>query len=316
MTDLKRTFFLEQLIDPVSKKSLVSIEEELLFFSEDLTHPIHRGIPIVIDANESIFSIEDIVKEVPTAQDASYRKKSLKTLVRQKVLPSLSQDFTLVERYQKLATIYATSRILVIGAGAKVTWYKDLFPNALVITSDIHTQFKADIVIDAHQIPFKDHTFDLIIAGQVLEHCFKPWVVAQEIERVCKKGGNMLIEVPFNFPYHSPPYDFFRFTFTGLRSLFPKSRLEQCEIGEGNASTVAIYNSQWMVDLFSNRYMRSAMLFISRLLFGWMKYVDKLFKKVNLRTVSIPKGFSMLFEKDDVLRSNTDLLKEYYGLKK
>lgn len=316
MIDSKTDFFLKNMIEPMSSGRLASITKDYILFEPDIKFPVHEGIPVIIDEKQSIFKISDILKEIATTQNAKYRKKSIKTIVRQKVLPSLSQDFNLHKRYENLASQHKGSTVLIIGAGDKIAWYNNIFRDSVVITSDVHSQFKPDLVFDSHQIPFADGCFDLIIAGQVLEHTFKPWIVAQEIERVCKKGGNMLIEVPFNFPYHSPPFDFFRFTYTGLRSLFPKSRLEYCEIGEGNASTIAIYNSQWMVDLFSNRFIRSVMLFISRILFGWMKYVDKLFKKVNLRTVSIPKGFSMLFEKDDIFRSNTELLKEYYELEK
>ena len=57
------------------------------------------------------------------------------------------------------------------------------------------------------------------------------------------------------------------------------------------------------------------MLFISRFLFGWLKYIDLLRKKESTRSISIPKGFSMIFEKDSIERSNIELLKEYYDLK-
>lgn len=135
------------------------------------------------------------------------------------------------------------------------------------------------------------------------------------MERVTKIGGYLLVEVPFNFPYHSPPYDFFRFTYTGLRSLFAKCSLYSYEASEGNASTVAVFNAQFLVDLFSNRYLRIGMLFLSRFLFGWIKYIDLLRKNSTYKSTFSPMGISMIFKKDNKQRSNIELLDEFYKLK-
>ena len=312
---MKDQFFFDKLIHPVSQAGLKSINKNNIEFKCKSELPIVNNIPIIIDESQSIFKIDDIIKNVPTTQSSTFRNRSLKNTIRKDFLPSLSKDFTLEKRYLELAGKFAGKKILIIGCGDKIEFYNDIFKNSFVINSDVHVQFSPDIVFDSHQIPFSNETFDLIIAAQVLEHTFKPWIVAEELERVVKLGGDLLIEVPFNFPYHSPPYDFFRFTFTGLRSLFPKSKLIKYEVPEGNASTVATFNSDFMINLFSNRYLRMLMLFISRFLFGWLKYIDLLRKKESLRSISIPKGFSMVFEKDGIERSNIELLKEYFDLK-
>ena len=312
----KKDFFKESLLNPVTQEMVKHIDETEIEFTCSSKFPVRDGTPIIIDEMESIFSIDDIISKKATTQDSNYRKKSLKNTIRQKVLPSLSKDYTLIERYEMLAKKHINGKILIIGSGDKVEWYKSLFSEkALVIASDVHSQFNPDIVFDCHQIPFINETFDLVIAGQVLEHTFKPWIAAKEIERVTKVSGNILIEVPFNFPYHSPPYDFYRFTFTGLRSLFPTSNLNDFEITEGKASTVAIFNSQFLIECFSSRGARIVMLFISRILFGWLKYLDRLGKKKSIRSLSMPKGFSMTFEKDNINRKNYDLLNEYFDIK-
>jgi len=58
----------------------------------------------------------------------------------------------------------------------------------------------------------------------------KPWVVASEIERVLKPGGHCIVAAPFLFPKHEDPGDYFRFTTSGLESLFPNC--EKIESGE------------------------------------------------------------------------------------
>ncbi len=312
---MKDQFFFDKLINPVSLAGVKNITKSNIEFQCESKSPVINNIPIIIDESQSIFKLDDIVKNVPTTQSSTFRDKSLKNTIRKDILPSLSKDFTLNKRYLELAREFKGKKILIIGCGDKIELYNEIFKDSFVINSDVHVQFSPDIVFDSHQIPFSDETFDLVIAAQVLEHTFKPWVVAKELERVVNLKGKLLIEVPFNFPYHSPPYDFFRFTFTGLRSLFPNSRLVKYEVPEGNASTVATFNSDFMINLFSNRYLRMMMLFISRFLFGWLKYIDLLRKKESTRSISIPKGFSMIFEKDSIERSNIELLKEYFDLK-
>lgn len=312
---MKLEFLKENLINPITKKGCKSLNSDELIFECDNTFKVLNNIPVIIDESNSIFKIEDILKKTPTAQNSNYRNESLKNTFRKKILPALSKDFNQMDRYKELARKVNIRSILVIGAGDKVGFYNKMFKNSLVITSDIHLQFSPDLVFDAHQIPFKDDSFDLIIASQVLEHTFKPWQVANELERVIKKEGYLLVETPFNFPYHSPPYDFFRFTFTGLRSLFPKCSLDSFEASEGSATTVAVFNAQFLIDLFSNRYLRMFMLLTSRFLFGWIKYLDLLKRKNTYLSTFSSMGFSMIFKKDNRKRGGIELLDEFYKLK-
>lgn len=49
---------------------------------------------------------------------------------------------------------------------------------------------------DAHKLNFKSNTFEAVFALEVMEHVFKPQVVLQEIKRVLKKNGYVIILVP------------------------------------------------------------------------------------------------------------------------
>lgn len=312
---MKKAFIKEYLVNPINGSEINTISNDEIIFNCKTRFPLKDNIPIIINEVCSLFTIKDILNVKSTTQNSTYRNNNFKNYIRKKLLPSLSKDFTQKKRYQDLSNKFANKNVLIIGSGDKVAYYNDIFSNSLIINSDVHLQFKPDIVFDAHEIPFKDETFDLVIASQVLEHTFKPWEVAKEIERVVKVNGEILIEVPFIFQYHGPPYDFFRFTYSGLRSLFSESQLISYEAPEGKAATIASMNSSFLIELFSNRFLRMVALFISRILFGLVKYIDLLYSSKSLRSTTLPKGIVMLFKKDAIKRSNIILLEDYFNLK-
>ncbi|MBI2442988.1 MAG: class I SAM-dependent methyltransferase [Candidatus Levybacteria bacterium] len=48
---------------------------------------------------------------------------------------------------------------------------------------------------DAHKLPFKNSSFDVVICTEVLEHVIDPLAVVKEIERVLVPGGRAIIEM-------------------------------------------------------------------------------------------------------------------------
>lgn len=308
---------IENIIHPDSHSKLLKATEEYFLFEDQSKLRVYKGIPILF-SKESIFNDDDIFTDKITTQDADHlNTANLKNFIRRKTLPSLCTDFNIEKRYYDLSKLLPKeSKVLIIGAGEKIDYYKNKFSDCTVTTSDVHCQFKPDYVFDGHFIPFADNTFDLVLAAQVIEHTMNPWKFCAELQRITKIGGLLQIEAPQNFPYHAEPYDFFRFTYTGMRSLFPQCEVVDSEITEGNASMVAVTISNYMVSISSKRLIRSCWLFITRLAFGWMKYLDKLTPNINRRTVSMPKGYAFTFKKDNQVRKPIDLLNEFYKLKK
>lgn len=82
----------------------------------------------------------------------------------------------------------------------------------------------ADILADAHTIPFKDETFDCVLSYAVLEHLHNPFVAITEIERVLKPGGVYVGTVSQGEPFHG---SYFHHTSWGMISLISSvSKLE------------------------------------------------------------------------------------------
>ena len=69
---------------------------------------------------------------------------------------------------------------------------------------------------------FKNNKFDVIFIYEVLEHVDKPFEASNELFRVLKPGGTLLLSTPFIFGIHDAPYDYWRFTKYGLKNLFYK----------------------------------------------------------------------------------------------
>ena len=111
---------------------------------------------------------------------------------------------------------------LDIGCGDRM--YKELFPNSICV--DIDRSRHPDIVADVHHMDvFESGTFDCILCTEVLEHCYAPWKAADEMLRVLKPGGILLLSTRFVYPLHDTPHDYYRFTKYGLKTLFSKYRI-------------------------------------------------------------------------------------------
>jgi ubiquinone/menaquinone biosynthesis C-methylase UbiE len=56
----------------------------------------------------------------------------------------------------------------------------------------------------------------------VLEHVAEPEQLWDEMYRILKKGGRILMNVPFYYWLHEPPYDYYRYTEYCLRRMAEK----------------------------------------------------------------------------------------------
>lgn len=64
-------------------------------------------------------------------------------------------------------------------------------------TGDLESPL-ADVMMDVHDIPFEDGTFDVLFCNHVLEHVEDDIKVMQEIRRVLKPGGWAILQSPMD----------------------------------------------------------------------------------------------------------------------
>lgn len=74
-----------------------------------------------------------------------------------------------------------------------------------------------DFHYDIHDLKFDDNRFDLVVCISILEHVPNPQKAIAELNRVLKPGGEVWVQLPFQFPYHEAPKDYWRVSPDGLR---------------------------------------------------------------------------------------------------
>lgn len=81
---------------------------------------------------------------------------------------------------------------------------------------DKNRHAKVDYYYEDCRLPFDDMTFDNAISTQVFEHVYEIDEILDELYRVMKIKGYIVITVPLCNPEHETPFDFFRYTTYGI----------------------------------------------------------------------------------------------------
>jgi SAM-dependent methyltransferase len=117
-------------------------------------------------------------------------------------------------------------RLLDLGCGNQPyrEWYGNHTERSIAI--DAFVSNALDVTGLADRLPFKDASFDVVLATEVLEHVADADAAVGEIRRVLAPGGHAVVTVPFLYPTHEAPYDFRRFTHFGLVELLERQGLE------------------------------------------------------------------------------------------
>jgi SAM-dependent methyltransferase len=145
-------------------------------------------------------------------------------------------------------------RVLDVGCGDRP--YQPLFTAAAeVVGLDVPGNPHADIVGSIETIPVEDASFDLVVCLQVIEHVPDPAAAVRELRRIVRPGGQLLLSTHGVAPFHPNPEDHWRWTATGLQTLFAANgpwTLVTVTPGAGTAATTAMLVAH-AVDLLFKR---------------------------------------------------------------
>ena len=139
---------------------------------------------------------------------------------------ALSRKLTRVSLDRFIAS-HATAR-RTLDIGAQNGPYAAHFPHRVAL--DIRRGIGVQIIGDTQALGIADATFDVVLCTEVLEHLPEPQQAVDEMFRVLKPGGQLLLTTRFLFPIHDAPHDYFRYTKYGLRHLL--RRFEILELHE------------------------------------------------------------------------------------
>lgn len=82
-----------------------------------------------------------------------------------------------------------------------------------------------DVYGDAKALPIKSNYVSTVLMMDVLEHLPYPEKCINEIDRVLKPGGRLIVQTPFIYPLHDQPLDFCRLTEYGYEKLLERTNL-------------------------------------------------------------------------------------------
>lgn len=136
-----------------------------------------------------------------------------------RLMRSAIQNLTLPESSGPHTVLDVGARIV---DGQKLS-YATLFPNSAFTYVGMDVEAGANVnVVVAHPYDWaelKANSFDVVISGQALEHVPYFWDVFQEMARVLKPGGSLVVIVPSKGAVHRYPVDCYRFHPDGLMAL-------------------------------------------------------------------------------------------------
>lgn len=121
--------------------------------------------------------------------------------------------------------------IINLGSGTRII-------DPSILNVDIYPFVNVNIVTDAEHLPFKNSSLDMVICESLLEHAGKRGSVINEITRTIKPNGYIYVVVPFIYPYHDSPSDYFRWTKKGLEEDFGSFNIIKSGVYAGPAAAL------------------------------------------------------------------------------
>lgn len=134
--------------------------------------------------------------------------------------------------FQKYAPGYFTNgmKVLEIGPAGIPSVYKTIVNNSTITwdTLDIYDSYEGLTYVSKNEYnyPVESESYDLIISAQVIEHVKKIWLWLNELQRIVRKDGVIILINPVSWPYHPNPVDCWRIFPEGMKALCEQYELK------------------------------------------------------------------------------------------
>jgi len=114
--------------------------------------------------------------------------------------------------------IYEFGSFQVPGQNA-ISDLRPLFPNKEYVGCDMREGPGVDKILNLHALDLPSESVGMVICLDTMEHVEYPRKALDEIYRVLKPNGTLIMTSVMNFPIHEYPYDYWRFTPEAFKSL-------------------------------------------------------------------------------------------------
>lgn len=100
--------------------------------------------------------------------------------------------------------------------------FREFYKNNRYVGVDMEAGKNVDVVLDLTNGigNLTPGSFKLIIVCSVMEHSPRPWLMAENIQKLLSPTGILYSAHPWVWRYHKYPDDYFRFSHAGIKSMF------------------------------------------------------------------------------------------------
>ena len=206
----------------------------------------------------------------------------------------LTQKISRSHSDEHVAAYASDEPTLEVGAYGEPS-YGRYFPNRIGV--DIRPGPGVDRVASVYELPFPDDRFRNVLCMSVLEHLEDPACAIAEMHRVLTPGGRIIVSVPFLFPIHDAPGDYWRFTKFGLRHLFRDGwHIEKLTAEADMQSSLAILLQRvaFQTDMRLNKISKGLFFLTAKALDRFPRIATRVFGDIR-KKVEEPDAFAGAF---------------------
>jgi ubiquinone/menaquinone biosynthesis C-methylase UbiE len=199
---------LDYIVDPYTKNKL-KFENKNLLKSKNNEYKLNKEIPVLIDEkkinehlrNQIKYFEDEMLDKFNNYEIAEWQKNYVNLFldnfsdVKNKLILDCGSGsgYLTIELAKRGAFVISCDLTLMNLVKLKET------AKQLGLEKNI-----AFICCSAEDLPFKDNIFDYFISNAVIEHLPREVEAIQEIDRVTKKDGGVMVTVPLSYKYLNP----------------------------------------------------------------------------------------------------------------
>jgi SAM-dependent methyltransferase len=183
--------------------------------------------------------------EQSRSKSADEDARDLRSVTRQgleRLYPSLTNPHWLVLRkrrkiFQRWIANMPGRQLCVLDIGGRIQPYRPLLEDRVqaYIAVDLSVTPLVSVLGRGENLPFRDEQFDLVICTQMLQYAASPANVINEVFRVVKPQGHLLLSVPGAYPIDSAE-ECWRYLPAGLCQLLARFTKVHVEAEGGSIS--------------------------------------------------------------------------------